>query len=70
MPRPRARVSGSSLSRREVMNFGRGQYAGLLLTDTEFGADHNRVAGGDVAFKRGRALSGERILSLVALADR
>lgn len=38
---------------REVINFGRGQYAGLLLADTEFGADHNRVAGGDVAFKRG-----------------
>jgi uncharacterized protein DUF5916/cellulose/xylan binding protein with CBM9 domain len=38
---------------REVMNFGRGQYAGLLLADTEFGVDHNRVAGGDVAFKKG-----------------
>jgi len=38
---------------REVINFGKGQYAGLLLADTEFGADHNRVAGGDVAFKRG-----------------
>ena len=38
---------------REVMNFGRGQYVGVLLTDTEFGNDYNRVAGGDVAFKRG-----------------
>ncbi|RPI52264.1 MAG: hypothetical protein EHM55_16945 [Acidobacteria bacterium] len=42
---------------REVMNFGRGQYAGLLVSDTEFGADHNRVAGGDVAFRRGEHFS-------------
>ncbi len=38
---------------REVLNFGHGQYAGLLLSDTEYGAAHNRVAGGDVAFRRG-----------------
>jgi hypothetical protein len=38
---------------REVMNFGRGQYGGLLFSDTEFGGDHNRVAGGDVALKKG-----------------
>ena len=38
---------------REVMNFGRGQYVGVLITDTEFGSDYNRVAGGDAAFKRG-----------------
>jgi hypothetical protein len=38
---------------REVLNLGRGQYAGLLIADTEFGVDHNRVAGGDVAFKKG-----------------
>jgi hypothetical protein len=38
---------------REVVNLGRGQYAGLLLADTEFGLDHNRVAGGDVVFKKG-----------------
>jgi hypothetical protein len=38
---------------REVLNFGQGQYAGLLVTDTEFGTEHNRVAGGDVAFKIG-----------------
>ena len=35
------------------MNFGRGQYVGVLLTDTEFGSDYNRVVGGDVVFKRG-----------------
>jgi hypothetical protein len=38
---------------REVLNFGQGQYAGLLVTDTEFGTEYNRVAGGDVAFKSG-----------------
>ncbi len=43
---------------REVMNFGRGQYVGLLLSDSEFGADHNRVAGGDIAFRRGEHFSG------------
>jgi len=43
---------------REVMNFGRGRYIGLLMSDTEFGKDHNRVVGGDVAFKRGDNLQG------------
>ena len=43
---------------REVMNFGRGRYAGLLVSDTEFGKDHNRVVGGDVAFKRGENFQG------------
>ena len=38
---------------REVMNFGRGQYVGALLSDTEYGRDHNRVAGGDVSLKKG-----------------
>ena len=38
---------------REVLNLGRGQYVGALLSDTEFGRDHNRVAGGDVSLKRG-----------------
>jgi len=38
---------------REVMSFGRGQYVGALLADSEFGSDHNRVAGGDVALKKG-----------------
>ena len=33
------RASDCSRSAREVMNFGRGQYAGLLLTDTEYGTD-------------------------------
>ena len=43
---------------REVMNFGRGRYVGLLVSDTEFGKDHNRVVGGDVAFKRGENFQG------------
>ena len=38
---------------REVRNFGRGQYVGLLVTDTEYGADYNRVVGTDAAFKKG-----------------
>jgi Domain of unknown function (DUF5916) len=43
---------------REVMNFGRGRYIGVLMSDTEFGRDHNRVVGGDVAFKRGEHFQG------------
>jgi hypothetical protein len=43
---------------REVMNFGRGRYAGLLISDTEFGRDHNRVIGGDVTFKQGDHFQG------------
>lgn len=42
---------------REVLNFGHGQYAGLLISDTEYGTEHNRVAGGDVAFRRGEHFS-------------
>jgi hypothetical protein len=42
---------------REVLNFGHGQYVGLLVSDTEYGAEHNRVAGGDIAFRRGEHFS-------------
>jgi hypothetical protein len=42
---------------REVLNFGRGEYAGVLLSDTEFGRDHNRVAGGDFAIRTGENFS-------------
>lgn len=38
---------------RGVQNFGPGQYAGVLVTDTELGAQHNRVLGGDLALRRG-----------------
>jgi len=43
---------------REVMNFGRGRYVGLLVSDTEFGRDHNRVVGADAAFKKGEHFQG------------
>jgi hypothetical protein len=39
---------------REVLNFGQGQYFGVLATDTEFGRDHNRVIGGDFNWRHGR----------------
>jgi len=42
---------------REVMNFGRGQYVGFLLSDSELSHDYNRVFGGDVAIRRGEHLS-------------
>lgn len=38
---------------REVLNFGQGQYVGLLMTDTEFLSEHNRVVGGDFVLKTG-----------------
>jgi hypothetical protein len=48
---------------REVMNFGQGQYVGLLVTDSEYGTDYNRVIGGDAAVKRGRFLANSSFLS-------
>ena len=42
---------------REVINFGHGQYAGLLATDVEYGAEHNRVFGGDGSIRRGEHFS-------------
>jgi hypothetical protein len=38
---------------REVMNVGQGQYVGLLVTDTRFREEHNRVIGGDFVLKKG-----------------
>jgi hypothetical protein len=38
---------------RGIRNFGQGQYAGFLVTDTEFSAEHNRVLGGDIALRSG-----------------
>jgi hypothetical protein len=38
---------------REVLNFGQGQYLGVLATDSEFGRDHNRVIGGDFNWRHG-----------------
>jgi len=52
------------LDEREKYFIGRGQwslgrtsYAGVLLTDTEFGSGHNRVAGADLSLKRGDHLA-------------
>jgi hypothetical protein len=39
------------------VNFGRGQYVGLLLSDTEFNHDYNRVIGSDVSIRRGEHLT-------------
>ena len=38
---------------RGVRNFGQGQYAGVLVTDTEFASEHNRVIGDDIALRHG-----------------
>jgi hypothetical protein len=35
-------------------SLGRSSYAGAILTDTQFGDGHNRVAGGDVSFRSGK----------------
>jgi hypothetical protein len=48
-----------------VRNFGEGQYVGVLVTDTEFRRDHNRVIAADFALKRGERFrwNGNLILS-------
>src|SRR5712691_9653660 len=38
---------------RSQLSLGRSSYAGGILTDTEFGAGHNRVGGADVSLKLG-----------------
>jgi len=38
---------------RTVHNFGKGQYVGALVTDTEYLAEHNRVAGADFVRRHG-----------------
>ena len=39
---------------RGVRNFGDGQFAGVLVADTEFRRDHNRVIAADVSLKHGQ----------------
>jgi hypothetical protein len=39
---------------RGVRNFGDGQFAGVLFTDTEFRRDHNRVIAADISLKHGQ----------------
>jgi Domain of unknown function (DUF5916)/Carbohydrate family 9 binding domain-like len=36
---------------RVMRNYGNGQYIGALVTDTEFGREHNRVAAADVSLR-------------------
>ena len=38
---------------RALRNYGNGQYIGALVTDTEFGVEHNRVAAADISFRHG-----------------
>ena len=38
---------------RGTRNFGDGQYAGVLMTDTEFQRDYNRVIAADISLKHG-----------------
>ena len=38
---------------RVLRNYGNGQYIGALVTDTEFGREHNRVAAADVSLRHG-----------------
>jgi hypothetical protein len=38
---------------RGLRNFGDGQYVGVLVTDTEFQSDYNRVIAADIALKHG-----------------
>ena len=39
---------------RALRNYGNGQYVGALVTDTEHGADYNRVAAADARFRIGQ----------------
>ena len=39
---------------RALRNYGNGQYVGALVTDTEHGAEHNRVAAADATFRHGQ----------------
>jgi len=51
---------------RGVRNLGEGQHVGVLVTDTEFGRDHNRVIAADVSLKHGASF---RWNSHVVLSD-
>jgi hypothetical protein len=39
---------------RAVYSLGRNRYAGVLMTDTEFGRGHNRVGGADLSLRLGK----------------
>ena len=42
---------------RVMRNYGNGQYIGALVTDTEFGREHNRVAAADASVRHGAHFS-------------
>jgi len=42
---------------RALRNYGNGQYIGALVTDTERGVEHNRVAAADMSFRHGANVS-------------
>jgi len=56
---------------RGTRNFGDGQYAGVLVTDTEFQRDYNRVIAADIALKHGDRIrwNANMILSESATPD-
>ncbi len=49
-------------------SLGRTSYAGVILTDTEFGGGHNRVAGTDLSLKRGDHLATATFLASTSRA--
>ena len=42
---------------RATRNLGQGEYVGALVADTEFGLEHNRVAGADFVLRHGESFS-------------
>jgi hypothetical protein len=56
---------------RGLRNFGDGQYLGVLVTDTEFQRDYNRVIAADIALKHGDRFrwNGNMILTDSAVED-
>jgi hypothetical protein len=49
-------------------SLGRSSYAGAILTDTNFGEGHNRVAGGDVSFRSGKHAGSGTFLASTTLS--
>jgi hypothetical protein len=43
---------------RMMRNYGHGQYIGALVTDTQFGPEHNRVAAADVSLRHSAQFNG------------
>jgi hypothetical protein len=49
-------------------SLGRSSYLGAILTDTDFGDGHNRVAGGDVSFRSGKHAASATFLATTTLS--